>query len=174
MFVISFKSDKFKIAFIIFAVILLCVLGIVSVIRGSGSGNKPASDDGGISLRAASEDERIAFFSQYGWKIDEEPIQVKEIVIPNEFNDDLEKYNAIQKKQNLDLSDYKGETAKKWTYSVKNYPGYENTEGCVEGNIIVYEGMVIGGDISVLDKSNAKTVGFEFPTEVSEKVEGKN
>ena len=34
-----------------------------------------------------------------------------------------------------------------WSYDILNYPGYENTEGIIRGNILVYEGTVIGGDI---------------------------
>ena len=44
--------------------------------------------------------------------------------------------------QNLDLTPYAGKRAKRWTYNIKNYPGYEGDSGTVQANILVYEGDV--------------------------------
>ena len=44
------------------------------------------------------------------------------------------------------MTEFAGERAKCWTYTVKNYEGYENQE-CIHANILVYDGKVIGGDI---------------------------
>ncbi|MBR2893486.1 MAG: DUF4830 domain-containing protein, partial [Clostridia bacterium] len=38
-----------------------------------------------------------------------------------------------------------------WSYEIKNYPGYENTDGVIRGNILVYDGIVIGGDICSIE-----------------------
>ncbi|MPM43583.1 hypothetical protein SDC9_90260 [bioreactor metagenome] len=81
-----------------------------------------------------------------------------------EFNKDYEAYNALQNKQNFDLHKYSGERAKLWTYNVKNYPGYEDTSDCVRANIIVYNGSVIAGDITILDK-NGSVNTLDFPGE---------
>lgn len=98
-------------------------------------------------MRAGTHEERLTFFSQFGWEIDEDPAQVKEVIIPAEFDETYEDYNDIQRQQNLDLEKYKGARVKMWSYDILNYPGYENTEGIIRGNILVYEGIVIGGDI---------------------------
>ncbi len=93
-----------------------------------------------------------------------------EVIIPAEFDEAYEKYNEIQKKQNLDLSKYSGKRAKRWTYEVKNYPGYENKKGFIQANILIYDGMVIGGDICSVEL-NGFMRGFDFPEiEVSTKV----
>lgn len=145
MFVVSLKSEKLvKIAFALFLVLALTIGGIMSVSKRNAL---PASSIGGITMKAENAEERTAFFSQFGWETDEDPIEVKEVIIPEEFDETYEEYNDIQKQQNLDLEKYKGARVKHWSYSIKNYPGYENTDGIIRGNILVYNGIVIGGDI---------------------------
>ena len=75
----------------------------------------------------------------------------------------MTKYNEIQKAQNLDLTPYAGKRAKRWTYNIKNYPGYEGDSGTVQANILVYEGAVIGGDICSTELDGFMQ-GFDFPT----------
>lgn len=179
MFVLSVKSNKIKIFFVLLIAALLCGIGIYTAMGGR---NKPTAveENGAISLRAADNDQRISFFSQFGWEVDEDPVEVREIYIPDELDEEYEKYNQIQKKQDFDLEDYKSQTAKKWTYNIKNYPGYENTQGCVLGNIIVYNDNVIAGDISCLDTQNKFVNTFDFPGQekttmkAGEKVENTN
>ena len=69
----------------------------------------------------------------------------------------------MQKAQNLDLTPYAGKRAKRWTYNIKNYPGYEGDSGTVQANILVYEGAVIGGDICSTELDGFMQ-GFDFPT----------
>ena len=182
MFVVSVRSNKIKVALILVLAILLCFVAIYFAMnRDISLSTKTVLADGGISLRASNDKERTAFFSQFGWQIDEEPVEVKEITIPSEFDDEYEKYNAVQRKQNFDLKDYKGQRVKRWTYNIRNYPGSEDTEGYVQGNIIVYNGAVIGGDISSLKSDKQFVATFDFPentdtttTESVSKVDNKN
>ncbi len=145
MFVLSVKSDKaikFSLCFL-----LAFALTIGAVISVAKEKSLPVSNIGGIVMRAETHEERMSFFSQFGWEIDENPVQVKEVIIPVDFDETYEKYNDIQRQQNLDLEKYKGARVKLWSYNILNYPGYENTDGIICGNILVYEGIVIGGDI---------------------------
>ncbi len=141
MFVYSVQSKHIKVIavglFAIFTVVSLMVLSRES---------KQTSNDGSISLKASTHQERMAFISQFGWELQEEPIEIKEVIIPTEFDDTYTAYNEIQKEQGFDLTEYAGVRAKRWTYIVKNYEGYENGE-CIHANILVYDGIVIGGDI---------------------------
>lgn len=145
MFVLSVKSDKAIKAAV--CILLICALSIGAVISVAKSKALPASNMGGISMRAETHEERMTFFSQFGWEVDENPVQVKEVIIPEEFDETYEDYNDIQRQQNLDLEKYKGARVKMWSYNILNYPDYENTDGIICGNILVYEGTVIGGDI---------------------------
>ena len=90
-----------------------------------------------------SNEDRIKFIQQYGWTVTEEPVEIKEVIIPKEFDDTYEQYNTIQKSQGFDLSRYQGKTAKRYTYAVTNYP---NRQG-VLANLLVVDEKVVGGDL---------------------------
>ena len=63
MFVVSVKSDKaIKIAV---CFLLVCALSIGGIIYVAKENALPASNMGGISMRAETHEERIAFFSQF-------------------------------------------------------------------------------------------------------------
>lgn len=149
MFVVSVKSSKLKSAAIVMIAIVFATIGAVYFV--SKNADKPVAKQGGIILKASTAEERTAFFSQFGWEINEEPCEVKEVVIPEEFDDVYTAYNAIQKEQGLDLEKYQGARAKLWSYEIKNYPGYENSQGVIHGNILVYDGVIIGGDVSSVE-----------------------
>lgn len=160
MFVFSLRANKPKLIALLCAVFAVLAI-LVIVLRHNG---KPVVKDDGISYKASTAEERTAFLSQFGWKIDEDPVEVAEVIIPSEFNDTYSAYNEIQKNQGLDLETYKGKRAKRWVYDVKNYPGYSSDCGCIRATLLIYEGIVIGGDVSSLEL-NGFSQGFEFPDE---------
>ena len=147
MFIISMKSEKLQ-KYLIIAVV--CAFTVIGGIISLSSESTPAAKVSGVNMRASTNEERVAFFSQFGFEISEDPIEVKEVIIPTEFDETYEEYNNIQKSQGLDLSKYKGKRVKMWSYSIRNYPSYENTD-CIRGNILVYDGIVVGGDISNIE-----------------------
>ena len=146
MFVVSIKSDKLKKIFVTALILVLTLIG--GLVYVSKQDVLPASTVGGINMKATNNDERVAFFSQFGLEAAEEPIEVKEIVIPAEFDDNYIRYNEIQKKQGLDLEPFKGTRVKYWSYEILNYPGLENSDGRIRGNLLIYNGIIIGGDVS--------------------------
>lgn len=146
MFVISLKSDRLKKLFALFVAIAVTLIG--GVIYVSTQEVVPVSSIGGINMRAANAEEREEFLLQFGWQINPDPIEVKEIVIPEDFDDVYTRYNEIQKQQGLDLEIFKGVRVKHWSYEVLNYPDYEASSGAIRANLLIYDGIVIGGDIS--------------------------
>lgn len=164
MFVVSIKSDKLKKIFVTVVVLLMTVIG--GLVYVSKQESIPASTVGGINMKATNNDERVAFFSKFGFEAGEEPLEVKEIVIPSEFDENYENYNEIQKKQGLDLEPFKGVRVKYWSYEILNYPGYENSDGRIRGNLLIYNGIIIGGDISDISLDGFMHTFF-IPTEVS-------
>lgn len=100
------------------------------------------------SLNGKTNKNRINFFKQYGWKTTNEPCEISEIVIPKSFDDVFENYNELQKKQNLDLSKYKGKIVKHYSYEITNYPNHSDN---IRGNLLVYKGQIIASDICSLD-----------------------
>lgn len=164
MFVVSIKSDKLKKIFFTLLIFSLTVIG--GLVYVSKQEALPASTIGDINMKATNNEERVAFFSQFGFEVNEEPIEVKEIVIPDEFDDNYNKYNEIQKKQGLDLEPFKGVRVKYWSYEILNYPGYENSDGRIRGNLLIYNGIIVGGDISDIALDGFMHTFF-IPSEVS-------
>ncbi len=168
MFIISLRSSAFK-SILAGALFVACaVLGVYAAGHSVATASRSAA---AADYRAQNAEQRLAFLSQFGWEVEEDPVEVSEVLIPGKFDKAFEEYNELQKKQGLDLLPYAGRRAKRWTYEVKNYPGYENT-GFVQANMFVYEGRVIGGDICSLE-TDGFLRDFYFPEqEVSTAHEG--
>jgi hypothetical protein len=106
-----------------------------------------------------TEEDRVNFLSQFGWKVSGGAIERADITVPEEFDKIFTGYNEIQKRQGLDLSRYKGKDVTRYTYEITNYEG---EEGKVYANVIVYRNKVIGGDICSGDVKGF-IHGFEKP-----------
>lgn len=145
MFFLSLKSKHLRNAFALFIALLLTIIG--GVVYVSTDVSMPVSKLGSHSMKAETPTERIEFFRQFGYEAEENPVSVKEVVIPEEFDEVYNNYNELQKSQGLDLTDYKGVRVKSWSYEIINYPGYENS-GTIHGNLLTYNGIVIACDIS--------------------------
>lgn len=156
MFVYSVRSKHVKffllILFVAVTAVSLFVLARDSCETAGGSA---------VQIKAADHSERMAFLSQFGWEVSEEPVEVTEVIIPSEFDETYTEYNEIQKAQGFDLSAYAGMRVKRWTYSVKNYPGYEN-QSCIRANLLVYDSKIIGGDICSVELDGFMH-GFSMP-----------
>lgn len=149
MFVVSVKSDFIKKCSIFAVAAVFAVIGgILSV---SDKRTATVGNFNDVNLKAETHEEREAFFAFFGWEISDEPIEVKETVIPAEFDESYSKYNDIQKAQNFNLEKYKNTRVKSWSYEILNYPGYENSDGIIRGNLLVCNGLVIGGDICSIE-----------------------
>ena len=155
MFVLSVNSKKLRaVAVILLLVVLASICTAVSRVQLKKLNVQSVeSKSDSINFKAENNQERLKFISQFGWEVETEPIEVSEVIIPQEFDDVYNKYNEIQLQQNCDLRDYSGERVKRWTYVIKNYPGYSEKETCVRINLLVFDGMVIGGDVSSTELS---------------------
>ncbi len=105
-----------------------------------------------VDTAAKTSEQQVGFLNSFGYEVESEPALIEEVIIPSEFDEDYENYNNCQKLSGFDLSKYKGDRVKKYTYRVTNYPDYT---GGVNANLLVYKGKVIGGDIS-----SAESDGF--------------
>ncbi len=138
--IINIKSSKVRIALITVIAVVIALSGFFIIKNCIGSKNQA----GKYETLAKTNDNRIDFLSQFGWEANSEPIEIKEVVIPEKFNSTYEKYNDIQKKQGMDLSKYRGKSCTRYTYQVINY---KDAPGGIRANILVYKDKVIGGDI---------------------------
>ncbi len=97
------------------------------------------------SVQAGENEQRIAFLQQFGWQVNQQPVSVEEISIPEQFNAVYERYNELQKTQGMDLSKYAGKTVKKAVYQITNYSRQDTV---VYATLLIYRDKVIGGDVS--------------------------
>ncbi len=143
MFVVSLSSSNLKkilgVAFALVAVSLVAVFFVNS------QSNVTVKK---VSLQTAeTADDRLKFISDFGWIVDEDPIEVRQIVIPQEFDDVYNNYNQLQLSQGYDLTGFAGRSAKRWTYVIRNYPDVSSDEDYVRINLLVCDGKIIGGDV---------------------------
>ncbi len=150
MFVYSLKASTLK----FFGIVGIAVVTLVALIflipsYSDTTTKEIAAMNESISFdNVKNASDGVKFLSQYGWQIDENPIEECEITIPKEFDKVMTTYNEIQKQQGLDLTKYQKKTVQRYTYKVTNYPNYEGT---VYANIIIYRDKVIAGDICSAD-----------------------
>ncbi len=74
------------------------------------------------------------------YDVSENPAEVVDVTIPMQFNAVYERYNNLLKEGGYDLTAYKGKKCKRYTYLIPS----QNARA----NILVYNGKIIGGDIS--------------------------
>ena len=140
MYIVSLKLDKRK---ILGALAALCLaVAVVCVVTPSGASDVLNSN---VNTAASSVKDHIDFLSAYGYSVGDKPVQIQEIIIPEQFSEEYEKYNDMQKLSGFDLSKFKSKRVKKYTYKVTDY---KDSDDEVVANVIVYNNKVIGGDIS--------------------------
>ncbi len=146
MFVVSVSSKNVK----KFIFILICVC-VATVIAFTVSSNLKRTNDTAVnatsSTDANSSEEILKFISQYGWETDTEPTEIRDVIIPQEFDDVYNNYNDIQLSQGFDLTKHAGKRVKRRTYIIRNYPGYSPDDDFIRINILISDGKVIGGDV---------------------------
>ena len=139
MYVVSVKLNSKKllsaVAVICIAVAILCVSFPQ---KSSDVLNTKVNDSGKTT------EQHIDFLNAYGYNIVEKPIQIQEIIIPQQFSSEYEKYNEYQKLSGFDLAKFKGCRVKKYTYKVINY---QDSSDEVVANLLIYNNKVIGGDV---------------------------
>ena len=133
---------------LIIGAVLLIMAGLWGIIRlNSRSDDRP---DGSTA------EKRIEYIRSYGWDVGIAPTAIKEIRIPANFDEAYEQYNALQREQGFDLRKYRACYAYRYTYDILNYSEPAPVPICA--NLIVYEGQIIGADISSSEASGLVTV----------------
>lgn len=137
--------------------IILAVTGIIVVLLTFVTNHTESSESVSASVSASTDSERRTYLSSFGWEADKD-FEEKEITIPERWNDVYINYNEVQKNQGFDLTDYKGRKVKLYTYRITNYKG--ESEGIV-ADMLVCDGILIGGDICSTSADNGFLVGFD-------------
>lgn len=131
MLVKTFKFTKAAAVYIIIGVAV--VLAILTIML-----TKPAEQDVGTT------EGRAAYLSALGWEVDMATETRQVIVLPRDFTGAFAQYNAMQKEQGFDLSEYAGMECVLYSYRVVNYPAADST---IVAQLFLYGARVIGGDI---------------------------
>ena len=143
MFVFSVKTTKKQLLSAILCVVMLVAIIVVAVAWPTGD----AEATGGSVYRPVSvkdESSMVQFLANLGYEVNPTYTEVREVLIPDEFDDVFTNYNALQKEAGMDLEPYHGKRMKCFSYKVTNYPG----EPDALAHLYIYDGKIVGGDIS--------------------------
>ena len=137
MMVMTAKVDFKKIMLGLAAVAAL-VLSLILLLGGKDSTQTSAP-------AASSNDQRVQFLKSFGWEVTTSPKESSQVKIPKESSEVFDRYNALQKSQGYDLSEYAGKKVMRYVYQVNNYPGATQP---VYATVLVHKNNIIGGDIT--------------------------
>ena len=142
MLVMTAKVDKKKII-VVLAVLAAIIASLVLMLGGNSGNSGEAAPTASQGL--STNDERVRFLTDLGWKVANSPTETSQVKIPKESGDVFERYNALQKSQGYDLSQYAGKTVMRYVYTIENYP---NATAPVYATLLIYKNQIIGGDIT--------------------------
>ena len=148
------KIDLKKILILAGAVVAV-IIALVLLLGGRGD----AADTAAPAL--SGNDARVEFLKGFGWEVAASPVESGQVRIPQDQSDVFDRYNALQKSQGYDLTQYAGKTVMRYVYKITNYPGATDP---VHATILVYKNQIIGGDITDTSASGIMT-GFQKPAD---------
>lgn len=149
MFVYTMRAGTVKF-FAVVGVALALLIALIVLVPTYGSDVSAAEEVSYQYGKIKTSDDVEGFLSQFGWKVGDEPEETVKVRLPDEFDKIFTAYNEIQRRQGLNLSKYKNKEVTRYTYAVTNYEDYD---GKVYANVLVYRNRVIGGDICSADAS---------------------
>jgi len=159
MFVYSMRASTIKLVGVI-CVALTVLITLIAFVPTYAVSKNAADADAQVSYnydKIKTVSDAAAFLSQFGWQVDSTPAEIKTVTIPAEFDKVFAAYNELQKIQGLNLAKYKSKDVTRYTFRITNYEDYEGT---VYANVLVYRNRVIGGDVCSADASGF-VHGFE-------------
>ena len=160
MFIYSLRASTVKLVGVICVALTVLIALIAFVPTYTVSSQTSAGVEQEVSYsyeKVKNAEDAVSFLSQFGWTVNAEPVEVKTVTIPAEFDKVFSAYNELQKEQGLNLTKYKNKEVTRYTFTVTNYEGYDGT---VYANVLVYRNRVIGGDVCSADVTGF-VQGFE-------------
>lgn len=131
------------------ASLIVLIVGVILILLVFAAAG-PSTPFSNASVDSAAD--AVAFLATLGWDGDDGNTEVKQTVLPEEFDDVLTEYNKLQLEQGCDLTKYAGKEVTIYTVPITNY---DSSGENVYATLIVQKGKVIGGDIH-----SAKLDGF--------------
>ena len=138
MMVMTAKVDFKKIAIGLIAAVGV-IVALILLLGGGGESTATAATN------VSGNDARVQFLKNFGWDVSTSPTESSQVRIPKESTEVYERYNALQKSQGYDLTQYAGKTVMRYVYKVNTVPGAVEP---VYATLLVYKNQIIGGDIT--------------------------
>lgn len=138
MMIMTAKVNMKKIA-----IILAAVVGVILAILLLFGGDSSATPTAAVNV--SDNDSRVKFLTDMGWDVSASPVESSQVRLPKDQTDVFGRYNALQKSQGYDLSQYAGKTVMRYVYKINNFPGATEP---VYATVLVYKNQIIGGDIT--------------------------
>lgn len=91
-----------------------------------------------------SAEQRLDYLAGWGWQVEETPISIEELLIPEVLDDSYTEYIALQQSQGFALETLTGQRVKRYSYAVSNYPTGEED---VQLNLLIHNNTVVGGEV---------------------------
>lgn len=140
----SLKANKKRI--IAFLILIVVVAGACFLLSRNTGGSDGEAET--VQIKGGTNEERVQFLKAYSWEVEQEAIEMREVKIPEKFNDVYTKYNDMQKAQGFDLKPYAGYNCMQYKYKILNYP---ESDCEVYATLLVYNDYIIGGDLAATD-----------------------
>lgn len=138
MFVMTAKLSKPKL--LALGILLLGAVALVIVLL------KGGQQEGAPLPKGENDGERAAYLASFGWSIDPKAKESMRVKIPDTGDNQVfSRYNDLQLSQGFDLRPYGGKEVMRYVYEILNY---EDSQSAVYAALLVYEGRIIGGDIT--------------------------
>ena len=155
MFIYTVKASRLKFFAMLISsmAILLTLASVIPNDRDYGSVAVVTYDYNNI----VNNDDRVEFLEGFGYTVDESPVEIVEVKIPQKFDSVYEKYNDVQRAQGLNLKRYTGKNAIRYTYKINNY---KDASDGVYANLLIYNNKIIAGDVYSMGV-NSFLHGFE-------------
>ncbi len=146
-----FCTTKRKIYSGLIVFMLVLILGLAIILQVDSLSAKAQTD----FPKGATQTQRIDFLKSLGYTPDSSySEQTKDVEIPYVFSDVYKEYNELQVSAGFDLYQFSGKKVKLYTLKL-DYPHRND----VYANLLLYDGEIIGGDITALSFSD----GFMIP-----------
>ena len=153
MMIMTAKVNLKKVMLILGAIAALVLSAIL--ILGS-------ADTETAAAAVSSNDARVQFLKDFGWDVATSPVESGQVKIPVETSQVFDRYNALQKSQGYDLTQYAGKQVMRYVYKVNNFPGATEP---VYATVLVYKNRIIGGDVTDT-AAKGQIRGFKIPDAV--------
>lgn len=156
MFIYTLKASRLKFFALLISsmAILLTLAAIVPKAEDLGSVAVVKYDYSNV----VTNDDRVDFLEGFGYEVEEIPVDITEVSVPQKFDSVYEKYNDVQRSQGLNLKRYSGKNAIRYTYKILNY---KDSKDEVYANVLIYNNNVIAGDVYSMGV-NSFLHGFEM------------